>query len=108
MSTSLESNVEQRWRNFTKNIKGLRITTNGRIEWKYFYKLDNILAARPATYPPVLLETLKPVDSSDSDITDVEEKDNMENKLSCLQMTVNFVIWWIVFHCKQVCIMDSL
>ena len=29
------------------------------------------MAARPATHPPVLLETLKPIES-DSDITDVE------------------------------------
>ena len=37
--------------------------------------MDNILAARPATHPPVLLETLKPVESpSDSDVTDVEEQ----------------------------------
>ena len=50
------------------NNKG---TGNERIEWKYFDKLDEILAARPATHPPVLLETLKPIES-DGDLTDIE------------------------------------
>lgn len=53
-----------------KKIKDNSKTTGGRrIEWKYFDKLDEILAARPAT-PPVLVETLKPV-VSDSDETDI-------------------------------------
>ena len=63
------------------NNKG---TGNGRIEWKYFNKLDEILAVRPATHPPVLLETLKPIES-DSDVTDVEGQDDIDSSAVELQ-----------------------
>jgi len=63
--------LRQEYKKIKDNNKG---TGNGRIEWKYFNKLDNIFTSRPATHPPVLLETLKPVESSDSDVTDVEEQ----------------------------------
>ena len=52
------------------------LTGRGRTEWKYFSKLDEILGTRPATHPPVLLEThdSQPLLSDhDSDETDVEE-----------------------------------
>ena len=58
----------QEYKKIKDNNKG---TGNGEIEWKYFDKLDEILAARPATHPPVLLETLKPIEC-DSDVTYVE------------------------------------
>ena len=51
------------------------LTGCGRTEWKYFSKLDEILGARPATRPAVLLVTLdsQPIPSDrDSDETDVE------------------------------------
>ena len=60
-----------------KKIKDKRnLTGRGRTAWKYFSKLDEILGTRPATRPPVLLETLdsQPLLSDhDSDETDVEE-----------------------------------
>ena len=59
-----------------KKIKDKRnLTGRGRTEWKFFSKLDEILGARPATRPPVLLDTLnsQPIPSDqDSDETDVE------------------------------------
>ena len=54
------------------------MTGHGRTDWKHFNKLDEILATRPATRPPILLETLdlQSVLSDhgdvDSDETDVE------------------------------------
>ena len=59
--------VHQEYKKIKDNNKA---TGNGRIEWKYFDKLDETLAARPSTHPPVLLEKLKPTES-DSDVTDV-------------------------------------
>ena len=59
-----------------KKIKDKQnLTDRGRTEWKYFSKLDDILAAHPATHPAVLLETLdsQPIPSDHgSDKTDVE------------------------------------
>ena len=56
-----------------KKIKDKRnLTGRGRTEWKFFSKLDEILGARPATSPPVLLDTLnsQPIPSDqDSDET---------------------------------------
>ena len=60
-------------------------TGNGQIEWKYFDKLDTILAARPATHSPILLETLKPIES-DRYVTNVEgvheQSDGIEDSKS--------------------------
>ena len=74
-----------------KKIKDSKKQTGGgRIEWKYFEKLDEILAARPATHPPVLLETLKPATvESDSDATDAEGQDDNNISLVDLHSQVN-------------------
>ena len=60
-----------------------KLTGKGRAEWKYFNKLDEILATRPATRPPVLVETLdsQPIPSDqDSDETDAQrvEENNVQ------------------------------
>ena len=64
-----------------KKIKDNNKRTDGRrIEWKYFDKLDEMLAARPATQPPILVEMLKPV-VSDSDKTDIDRQDDNNNSI---------------------------
>ena len=50
------------------------------MELKYFDKLDEILAAKPATRPPVLVEILKPV-LSHSDETDIDGQDDNDNSI---------------------------
>ena len=53
----------------------------GRIQWKYFEKLDKILGTRPATRSQVLLETLDSQPQNDplSDETDIGEQEDGYN-----------------------------
>ena len=69
-----------------KKIKDKQnLTGHGRSDWKYFDKLDKILGARPATRPPVLLETLdsQPLlhsehDSDETDVDGYQEESNSQ------------------------------
>ena len=72
---------------YKKTKDNKKQTGNGR---KYFDKLDEILVARPATHPPVLLETLKPATmESDSDATDAAGQDDNDNSLVDLHSQVD-------------------
>lgn len=57
------------------------LTGRGRIQWKFFEKLDKILGTRPATRPQVLLETLdsQPQNDPSSDETDIGEQEDGYN-----------------------------
>ena len=58
-------------------------TGEERSQWKFYDKLDEILGTRPATRPPVVLETLDHDQTKDSsDETDIGEdlKDNISNQ----------------------------
>ena len=57
-SRKLVNNAERIRQEYKKIKDNHNLTGCGRIEWKYFEKLDKILGIRPATRPQVLLETL--------------------------------------------------
>ena len=81
-----EHNIEKTGEQCRTKVKKLRqeykkikdnhnLMDRGRIEWKYFEKLDKILGTLPATRPQVLLETLDSQLQNDplSDKTDIGE-----------------------------------
>ena len=59
-------------------------TDEERSQWKFYDKLDEILGTRPATCPPIVLETFDNNQTNNSNETDIEDLENSMNQSSLL------------------------